>query len=343
MCYRSGIVVFSFVALVNEMASAHRRQRRIKALAPWRFLMRTISHAARIPLRIKRPRRSAQQPLASLTALAMLPDVGHVDGAQTTQPYNGIADGSMLELQRWLSQDTAVPRTATRSAFPISLRRLGECRSVKLKEAADYNCVDIGADQQLLTVGSRLWDHVLLGAGLLKVRIYDFGIYVDAQGAQKNALKPQHSSVGSAGSRLPPGFWQHMPSQQQRHVQHAWQSLCDMVGHTAGFSNQQSPDLSARTASMQNLPIRLKSSPDVAMTLVVRAARNLPIMMVAKEYESTLRRRIARVGGCWGDRAGALLRCTCKQGSAPKPLKALPCHDCLSQVAAGRPVRPLQA
>ncbi len=42
---------------------------------------------------------------------------------------------------------------------------------------------------------------------------------------------------------------------------------------------------------------RLRSSSDVKMALMVRASRNLPIKLLAGEYERILRRRLAAVGG----------------------------------------------
>ena len=47
----------------------------------------------------------------------------------------------------------------------------------------------------------------------------------------------------------------------------------------------------------------LRSSDDVEMALVVRAARNLPIKLLAGEYERILKRRLARVGGSPDDAA----------------------------------------
>ena len=47
----------------------------------------------------------------------------------------------------------------------------------------------------------------------------------------------------------------------------------------------------------------LRSSEDIDMSLMVRAARNLPIKLLAKEYERILRRRITKVGGSQTDAA----------------------------------------
>lgn len=48
---------------------------------------------------------------------------------------------------------------------------------------------------------------------------------------------------------------------------------------------------------------RLRSSDDVDMALMVRASRNLPIKLLAGEYERILRRRLAVVGGSPDDDA----------------------------------------
>lgn len=48
---------------------------------------------------------------------------------------------------------------------------------------------------------------------------------------------------------------------------------------------------------------RLRSASDVKMALMVRASRNLPIKLLAGEYERILRRRLAVVGGSPNDTA----------------------------------------
>ena len=48
---------------------------------------------------------------------------------------------------------------------------------------------------------------------------------------------------------------------------------------------------------------RLRSSSDVKMALMVRTSRNLPIKLLAGEYERILRRRLAAVGGSPDDPA----------------------------------------
>ena len=59
-----------------------------------------------------------------------------------------------------------------------------------------------------------------------------------------------------------------------------------------------------RTAPQDDLFYqRLRSSSDVKMALMVRASRNLPIKLLAGEYEKILRRRLAVVGGSPDDSA----------------------------------------
>ena len=59
-----------------------------------------------------------------------------------------------------------------------------------------------------------------------------------------------------------------------------------------------------RTAPQDDLFYqRLRSSGDVKMALMVRASRNLPIKLLAGEYEKILRRRLAVVGGSPDDSA----------------------------------------
>ena len=51
------------------------------------------------------------------------------------------------------------------------------------------------------------------------------------------------------------------------------------------------------------LTTELRDSQDIEMALMVRASRNLPILLLAKEYERILRRRLRVVGGLPSDPA----------------------------------------
>lgn len=57
------------------------------------------------------------------------------------------------------------------------------------------------------------------------------------------------------------------------------------------------------------------------MSLMVRASRNLPIKLLAKEYERILRRRIVKVGGSVTDIALAQMLNTFKEENLPASVK----------------------
>ncbi len=65
----------------------------------------------------------------------------------------------------------------------------------------------------------------------------------------------------------------------------------------------------------------LRSSGDIDMSLMVRAARNLPIKLLAKEYERILRRRIQKVGGSQSDKALAQMIQSFDEKSLPDSIK----------------------
>lgn len=66
---------------------------------------------------------------------------------------------------------------------------------------------------------------------------------------------------------------------------------------------------------------KLRSSDDIDMSLMVRAARNLPIKLLAKEYERILRRRIQKVGGSQTDTALAQMIKSFDEQSLPDSIK----------------------
>ena len=65
----------------------------------------------------------------------------------------------------------------------------------------------------------------------------------------------------------------------------------------------------------------LRSSEDIDMSLMVRASRNLPIKLLAKEYERILRRRIQKVGGSQTDRALVQMMKSFDEASLPDSVK----------------------
>lgn len=103
--------------------------------------------------------------------------------------------------------------------------------------------------QDLATVGCRYWGNWLDGRGLLKVKVYEFAVYMDAEQTRQSALGRVLRTSGTDGL-LSPQFYK-----------------------------------------------QLRSSPDIDMSLVLRASRSLPLRLVAGEYEKILRRRLVMVGG----------------------------------------------
>ena len=65
----------------------------------------------------------------------------------------------------------------------------------------------------------------------------------------------------------------------------------------------------------------LRSTDDIDMSLMVRASRNLPIKLLAKEYERILRRRIQRVGGSQADKALAQMLQSFDEKALPESIK----------------------
>lgn len=65
----------------------------------------------------------------------------------------------------------------------------------------------------------------------------------------------------------------------------------------------------------------LRSTDDIDMSLMVRASRNLPIKLLAKEYERILKRRIQKVGGSQTDTALALMLKSFDEKALPDNIK----------------------
>lgn len=65
----------------------------------------------------------------------------------------------------------------------------------------------------------------------------------------------------------------------------------------------------------------LRSTDDIDMSLMVRASRNLPIKLLAKEYERILKRRIQKVGGSQTDKALTLMLNSFDEKALPDSIK----------------------
>lgn len=102
-------------------------------------------------------------------------------------------------------------------------------------------------------------------SSLLRVKLYDFAVYMDGHQIQQSALSRR--AKRRQGSEPDAAFFK-----------------------------------------------ALRSSDDVSMSLMVRAARNLPIPILAKEYERILKRRLQIVGGSANDAAlHSMLECFKKE------------------------------
>lgn len=67
------------------------------------------------------------------------------------------------------------------------------------------------------------------------------------------------------------------------------------------ISKNKSEELDER--AKQNVAKQIRDSTDIEMSLLVRASRNLPILLLSKEYERILKRRLRVVGGNQNDPA----------------------------------------
>lgn len=65
----------------------------------------------------------------------------------------------------------------------------------------------------------------------------------------------------------------------------------------------------------------LRGADDIDMSLLVRASRDLPISLMAKEYEGILRRRLAAVGGSQNDPALKQIIANFKAETLPESAK----------------------
>lgn len=139
--------------------------------------------------------------------------------------------------------------------------------------SGDGGAASTSGRQELVTVGSRQWGHPAISS-LLRVKIYDFAMYMDGKQARESRVAEQYKGRQKAG---PPDalFYQ-----------------------------------------------KLRSADDVEMALMVRASRNLPIRLLAGEYERILKRRLAAVGGRPDDAALAEMVTCFREEALPEAIKA---------------------
>ncbi|KAF6255920.1 hypothetical protein COO60DRAFT_164720 [Scenedesmus sp. NREL 46B-D3] len=183
-----------------------------------------------------------------------------------------------------------------------------------------------GRPQQLLTVGSRNWGNWWDGRGLLRVKIYDFAIYVDGEQAERFvptvfSSSSSSSSSGSGGAtpsllnsatavtgeqqQQPRGMLQRLQQLRSQHQHRDGAGSGPAAApHAAASSSSSSSSSSSGGAQVDQLPDLLTSRRSaVAMSLILRAARDVPLQLLSEEYEKVLKRRLARAGGSASDAA----------------------------------------
>jgi hypothetical protein len=90
-----------------------------------------------------------------------------------------------------------------KSTFPMLLHTVSASSSHSTAaaepEAAAVSSSVFGRPQQLLTVGCRNWGNWWDGRGLLRVKIYDFAIYVDGEQVRVDNSKCTQQHSGPVG------------------------------------------------------------------------------------------------------------------------------------------------
>jgi hypothetical protein len=171
-------------------------------------------------------------------------------------------------------------------------------RQFPLVIVAEHSALAPGAgasssQQQLLSVGTRLWGNWLSASGL-KVRIYDYAIYADADAAREAMLPGWHSGAFAAQP------WQQRQQQQaqalRRPLQQLWPPLLPRSG---GPPAGPAPPPALGPVASQGPALatqRLLQCADVPVSVLLRTSRALPAKSVLSEYEGVLRRRLQRAG-----------------------------------------------
>jgi hypothetical protein len=101
-----------------------------------------------------------------------------------------------------------------KSTFPMLLHTVSNSSSSSSAATADSSTAAAaghngssssfsGRPQQLLTVGCRNWGNWWDGRGLLRVKIYDFAIYVDGEQVRAWPLKYIQAEIDTSGEKSP--------------------------------------------------------------------------------------------------------------------------------------------
>jgi hypothetical protein len=159
--------------------------------------------------------------------------------------------------------------------------------------------------QDLATTGSKQWGSWWDGRGLLRVKIYDFAIYANARQVAA-VVRGAGAGIDSAGATFPAagtpesssdGAGASDPVPESRRPLRALRVLRPLRGRRRG---------SGRGASLAACVRGNSDDGRVEMCLLVRPARDLPLLLLRSEYKRILQKRIKALGGDPSD--AALLR-----------------------------------
>ncbi|KAK9867336.1 hypothetical protein WJX84_003668 [Apatococcus fuscideae] len=216
------------------------QKRRLSPLTPVRTLGRGLGFTARQVSRVvKNPFARQENPQFA-------------SSAAEAQSQALKEEGPLEKFRLWNPFRRPDPSSVAERCFPRQL-----CRQHVTGSTTDC--------QDLLSIGCRNWGNWWDGRSLLRVKLYDFAVYMDGKQIQQSQLSRK--------------------AKRQR-------------------GNE--PDAAFFKA--------LRGSDDISMSLMVRAARNLPIPILAKEYERILKRRLQIVGGSANDAAlTTMLECFKKE------------------------------
>ncbi|KAI8470788.1 MAG: hypothetical protein J3K34DRAFT_521097 [Monoraphidium minutum] len=191
-----------------------------------------------------------------------------------------------------------------------------------------------GEEHSLVAVGTRHW---LMN----KVRIYDFAVYADARGARAalagafaaaaagGGAEAAAAAGGAADAAVAAGWWQPAApgwwpqaaageagqegaplGADRAHSQQQQQQQPEVAAPRGRFRRRRAASPAAPraappapAAAAAGLPAALKADGSCGVSLLLRAARDIPLSQLRDEYSKILRRRLGRVGGDPGDPA----------------------------------------
>lgn len=176
--------------------------------------------------------------------------------------------------------------------------------------------LSLARSQALISAGSKeissRWDR----KGLLRVKIYDFALYVNPShvSATLTSHQPQEIAAAPHAETLPQSRCCDPTSdahQRRRRFRFALRrpAPADQQGPQSTHACMRPPATRPRQhlrPKLQSAPLtdRVRAAaPQVEMSVCVRPARDLPLLMLRAEYSRILRRRMHAVGGSPDDAA----------------------------------------